>query len=259
MARDRPQPARAGRRWRGRRAVAGQPGPDILARAEDAVGLHEQPGVLAAPGQDVACAMAGPVGDAGVAAGRAGLAAIVRVQPGQQVHLRADPVIVVHRHVERHAEPMDQRAQVEVDARADDGYARATRRPSAARRRGRRCARRAATAPNGRGSAGTESAMPRSVAFSSRKLARPAEPRDQIARCAVARRRRARAKPAGSRAAGTAEQRGGDARSGRGRRRPGGRAARRAGRSWASARPAALWPRALRLCAPAPKLTSPAW
>ena len=88
----------------------------IVAGTDHAVGFPELPRVLPAPGQDVPGAMRRAFGDTRVAAGRVRFAAIVFFRPGQQVHLGADRQIVVHGHVERHAEAMDQRLHAQIHA-----------------------------------------------------------------------------------------------------------------------------------------------
>ena len=63
------------------------------------------------PVGDVGGAVLRPARDAGVAGGEIGLAAVTRRRRRQQVDLRADGEVVVNRHVERSAEPVEQGAQ----------------------------------------------------------------------------------------------------------------------------------------------------
>ncbi len=93
---------------------AGDAPPRVLARAQHALGLAQQPGVARPPMQDLPRAMTRAIGNAGVAAGLVRLPAILPVEMRQQVHLRANQEPVMHREIERNAEAADHVTQVEV-------------------------------------------------------------------------------------------------------------------------------------------------
>jgi hypothetical protein len=99
-----------------RQAVAADACQHVLAGAEDPLGFLELPGALGPPRQDIPRPMRRPIGDAGIAGVRGGLVAVEACRQRQQVHLRTDRKVVVHRQVERHIQPVDQAANVDVHA-----------------------------------------------------------------------------------------------------------------------------------------------
>ena len=94
--------------------MAFQPVEHVLARTQHARGLPELPGMVSAPGEDIAGAMGTAARDAGIATGQVRFATVKTVPPGQQVDLRADGEIVMHGDIEGHVQPVDQRLDVHV-------------------------------------------------------------------------------------------------------------------------------------------------
>ena len=239
-------------------AIAFQPPPTSSLGTDHPLGFQEQPGV---PRRQDGCRVrhSRPVGDAGVAARRAGFAAIVRLAAraadspaGRSRNSRAPS-----RRTARRARWI-RRAHVEVDAhQVMHMHARHCGR---AQHRGEIIQPLRRQRRSGRpGSAGTDSAAPRAVDCNSRQLARAGEARDEFgdvpphAAAQVVRQHQ------DHRQARAAEQRGGQ----REPKRPGrivaSHAARPAARSPDSAGTAVSMACCRPVVAPAPKLTEPSW
>ena len=135
--------------------------------------------MVRAPGHDVACAVRTSVRDAGVAAGDIRLPAIQAVAPGQQVDLRTDRVIIVDGHVERHAQAVDQRADIHIHPeQVVDMHPRHVHR-SQHQRPGRPTVAVGKASAGWLGRDGTDSAAPRSVACQQQEARLIAEARHQ--------------------------------------------------------------------------------
>ena len=106
------------RRDQGARAdvISRHPPLHVVAGAEDAVRLHEQPAVVPAPGHNVARTRRRRAGDAGVAAGLVWLRAVLPRGLRHQIDARADAEIVVDRDVKGHAQQEDKAAYIHVVA-----------------------------------------------------------------------------------------------------------------------------------------------